>query len=244
MGISQSQKHTRTNFRASKVVVSVVGFSVWSHQVELAKAAYAAGAKVFLPSEYGTDVDQFPENPIVKTKIDIRREIEKIGIGYIFLVTGPFYEFLFGWTGWGNDLLNHKIALLGDRNTKLTASSISDAVHLVPAVINDPSKLNKVVSFGYTITTGEIHDEAQKILGGKVTEDVHLTEEVLKHKIETAPNPGAAIPSILLQMLISGKAQEPDSVDGSKYGRKLLTIHEFLPGFYEELKKKGGFLYA
>lgn len=91
------------------------------HQIALAKAAKAAGVKLFLPSEFGFDHSNALyvrvchaaahwlsfrlQNPIYEEKRKVRRVVEDLGLQYMYIIPGPFYEHLYAWPDWGIDVV-------------------------------------------------------------------------------------------------------------------------------------------
>jgi len=216
------------------VVISTLGAPLWNQQTELARASKEAGVKLFVPSEYGFNVARLRDSPLLQKKLQTRAELEKLAIPHLFVETGPFYEFLFGWKLWGNDLANKKVALIGDRSTKLTFAPFGEVAELLPIVVNDPNVINKAVYFGHTITTGELFDITVEALGGeKNVTTHHITHEELRKKIEAQPS--TSIPEQLLEFMVNGSGYEPDAVDGSKYGKVLSTPKQFITNFVKHL---------
>jgi len=219
------------------VVVATLGGAVIHTQIPLVHAAKAAGVKLFVPSEYGLDVEH-SESPIFAGKKSVRKEIESLGLNHTYIVTGPFYEFYFGWPGWHQDLVNHKATLVGERSTKVSLAPFTEVAELFPAIVNDPSSINKIVALsGDQITIGAIYDELVAALGDKVSTHT-LTIAELKERLASNPN----LPEELLLLIATGGAYDARAVDGSKYGKKLSTIKEFLPGFIKKvIANKGAF---
>jgi len=216
------------------VVFSPLGVPLWHLQTELARASKEAGVKLFVPSEYGFSVSKLRDAPIMQKKLQTRAELVKLGIPHLFVETGPFYEFLFGWKAWGNDLVNKKVSLIGDRSTKLTFAPFGEVAELLPTIVNDPSVINKSVYFGHTITTGELFDITVEALGGeKNVTTHHITHEELRKKIEAEPD--NSLPEQLLELMVTGRGYEPDAVDGSKYGKLFSTPKQFITEFVKHL---------
>jgi len=218
------------------VIVSALGMpAAISSQTVLAHAAKEAGVKLFVPSEYGWNYDKVDVRSLV-VKVQARREIEKIGLNHIYISTGAFYESLFGYPLWGNDLANKKVALWGDRSTKISTSPFWEVAEILPLVVNDPTVVNTDLAFGLTVTSGEIFDLALEAVGGKDHATIsHYTPQLIEERIREHPD--TSLPDELLLLLVNGSAYDSSSVDGSKYrnGKKFTTVQEFLPGFLAKL---------
>ncbi|TAQ89860.1 hypothetical protein B7494_g1832 [Chlorociboria aeruginascens] len=84
--------------KGQDAVVSAVGFAGLAGQTTIIDAAIAAGVKRFLPSEYGSDLD----NPLVKPlpvfghKVAIQKHLEDVSaksdLTYTLVRTGPFLD--------------------------------------------------------------------------------------------------------------------------------------------------------
>jgi len=213
-----------------EVIVSTLGTPVIHTQVTLIQAAKEAGVKLFLPSEFGFDFERTPEEKLFESKRAIRRATESAGLNHLYIATGPFYEFLFGWSNWGQDLANHTVAQIGDRSAKLTAAPFGEVAELLPAIVNDPSAINTtVVLSGGHVTTGELFDELVAALGGK---DKVKTKTITVADVQKQVDEGQII-QVLLLLIATGAAYDPNAIDGSKYGKKLSTVKEFLPKFIQ-----------
>jgi len=218
----------KDKLKAIDVIVSTLGSSVVTSQISLAQAAKEAGVKLFLPSEYGFDFALAPELTIFDGKRAVRKAIESIGINYTYIITGGFYEFLLGWRAWGQDLPHRKVAQLGDRSNKITSVSFAEVAELLPAVVNDPTIINKTVVFtGGHITSGELVDTLVAKLGGG---DDIKKEVITLEEVENKVKAGSVLDQLLL-VFVGNRAYNPNAIDGSKYGKKLSTFKEFASTF-------------
>jgi len=210
------------------VILSTLGTSAVQSQIPLALAAKEAGVKLFAPSEFGINLNLVPDSvTILNSKKEVRKAIESAGLPYVYIATGPFYEFLFGWGLWGQDIPHHKVAQIGDRSTKITSAPIHEVIALLPAAFNDPAIINNTLSLGHQITTGEIFDELVAALGGK---DKVTTKTITVADVQKQVDEGQLVQQLLLT-IAGGHSYDANAIDGSKYGKKLSTIKEFLPKF-------------
>jgi len=204
-------------------------------QIQLVRASKKAGAKLFVPSEYSFDINRLTANPAWERKTRVRKEIENLGFQWMYIVTGPFFEYLLGWTAWFIDAKNKKVTQLGDRAAKMTAVSIQEACDLLPQVINDPDNINKTVSLGHTFTTGELTDISVEVLGKEVQISSWSIADI-NQRIKDAPNELVAFQNMLLFEMASGNTETPEFEDGSKYGKRFSTIREFAPSFLRSIQ--------
>ncbi len=120
-------------FKGVDVVVSAISGGGFGQQFGLLQAAKEAGVKRFVPSEFGVEITKAKDIALFGPKLKMREEIEKGGIEYTYIITGFFTDgTFFGWTGF--DWPNGKVAVLGDGNAKISLSSTTDFVKLVPEI--------------------------------------------------------------------------------------------------------------
>ena len=60
----------------------------------LAEAAKAAGAKLFVPSEFGNPTENAEHGPLVAKK-NFQGKLREIGLPYALFFTGPWTDFCF-----------------------------------------------------------------------------------------------------------------------------------------------------
>jgi len=214
------------------VVFSPLSVTQSQDQITLATASKKAGVKLFVPSEYGYELDlpQF-DHKIYAGKRAVRRAIEKLGLNHLYICTGPFYEHLYAWTAWGIDVKGKKVTQIGDRSTKVTTVSIEEAVVLLPDLVNDPTLINTSAVLGRTVTTSEIFDYGVAAIGKDVQTSTRTAEDISK-SIKTAEAAGEIpAPDVLLYGIASGQGEYPNSIDGSKYGKPFTHLKDFVPKF-------------
>jgi hypothetical protein len=75
------------------VVICTLHAPALTH-IDLAKAAKAAGVKLFLPSEFGTPGTTGPPGDnVFSQKLRIREVLKEIGLPYALIFTGPWPDF-------------------------------------------------------------------------------------------------------------------------------------------------------
>ena len=81
-------------------VVSCVGRKGVEMQIPLITWAEEAGVRRFYPSEFGTDIEYWPESahePPHQAKAKVRAHMQKMKkLEHTFLVTGPYSDLYFG----------------------------------------------------------------------------------------------------------------------------------------------------
>lgn len=81
-------------------VVSCVGRAGIEKQIKLITWAEEAGVRRFFPSEYGTDIEYWPESaaePPHQLKLKVRAHMKTMKrLEYTYLVTGPYSDLYFG----------------------------------------------------------------------------------------------------------------------------------------------------
>jgi len=201
-------------------------------QISLATVSKKAGVKLFVPSEYGWDLDQAHfDHAMFIGKREVRSAIEKLGLNHLYIVTGPFYEHLYAWPAWGIDVQGKKATQVGERSTKVTTVSITEAVTIFPELVNDPTLINKSAILGRTFTTGEIFDYAVAAIGKDVQTSTRTAEDISK-SIKTAEAAGnMPYADVILYGIASGQGESPNHIDGSKYGKTFTHLKDWVPKF-------------
>jgi len=211
-----------------EVVVSAISGRVVKAQIPLIHAAKHAGVKLFIPSEFGFDSSSVRITRTFAPKAEIQKEIKKVGLNYIFVTTGLFYEY-FLWPIFKTDIQNKQVALYGERSTKISACSLPEFSSLLPDVVNDPSSINKTVTIsGDQTTTGHFCDEFASFAGDNVKITQYKPEEMLEQINSKAAENQMTVAEEIIYILANGDSYFENALNGSKYGKKLSTLHEFL----------------
>jgi len=215
-----------------EVLVSAVSGRAIKSQIPLIHAAKHAGVKLFVPSEFAFDFEKHKPTKSFVQKTEIQEEVKKAGLHYSLIVTGLFYEY-FLYPYFKTDIKNKQVAQYGDRSTKISACSLPEFGSLLPHILNDPTSLNKTVSLsGDQTTTGHIADEWVSLAGGDAKVVQYNPKELLD-QINANPN-GFTIPEEIMLVMAKGESFFENPIDGSKYGKKLSSFHQFT----EAQKKK------
>lgn len=161
-------------------VISALGRSAIQLQIPLIKVAESSSTiKRFFASEYGTDIEYFPnsntEKPHqqkLKVRAYIRDNVKRLE--YTYVVTGPYPEMFFAANRnkpelGSFDVLAKKAWLLGTGKEKVSFTTMPDVGKLVVAALKHPDASRnatlKVNSF--TATADEILAEFEKQTGSK-----------------------------------------------------------------------------
>ncbi|KAI0294070.1 NAD-P-binding protein [Multifurca ochricompacta] len=103
------------------VVISTLASTVLHLQVGLAEAAKEAGAKLFVPSEFGARTEGATEG-FLGFKANIQNQLRAVGLPYTLFYTGGFADYL--WTpAFGLDVTSGKVSIggKGDRQNPYTS---------------------------------------------------------------------------------------------------------------------------
>jgi uncharacterized protein YbjT (DUF2867 family) len=126
-------------------------------------------------------------------KKDVQEAVMKANIEYTFIATGVFTEFFYS-PFHGFDFFNHKAAVFGPPNMKISTGFSDDFVKMVPEVLIHPASKNARVNlarlvgllvgnhsyyFSFTLTLEEAIQTFEEVTGKKF-ERVHESEEELR----------------------------------------------------------------
>jgi hypothetical protein len=131
--------HISFDFSGIDTVVAALGRGVIDSQILLIKlAASSDSVKWYFPSEYGTDIKYGPASATEKPhqqKLKVRaylegdEEIQKSGLKYTYVVTGPFadgYLRLLGSPEAGGWDVKTKTAWLLEKNNKVSLTTMKE----------------------------------------------------------------------------------------------------------------------
>lgn len=155
-------------FKDVDVVINLLGTKI--PHTKVADAAAAAKAKLYFPSEYGTDIENSGEyKNLFKIKIDALAYARSLGLKAVAINCGAFAEFIltvppfFGI----NFPEPGKFTYYGDLSTKLSITSLVDVGKVIASVAaKDPSTIpDKVVFSGQNATIEQIKEAYEKAAG-------------------------------------------------------------------------------
>ena len=132
---SRSRSRAHKTFESNNIkktgidtVISALGRNTLAQQIPLIRLAAASpSVKLFLPSEYGTDIaygpasaNEKPHQQKLKVRAVLENEISRQDLDYAYVVTGPFAEMYLHFApgleeagGW--DVSAQKAVLLGEK---------------------------------------------------------------------------------------------------------------------------------
>lgn len=136
------------------VLLSTVGTSgLGTEQKKLIDAAVAAGVKRFLPSEYGSDLDNelAAKLPVFAPKVDVQKYLKEKAkttpLTYTIVYSGPFFD-------WGLEhgfifkTAEYKPTLFDGGNTVFSTSTLDTIAKAVIAILSKPEETkNRAVRF-------------------------------------------------------------------------------------------------
>ncbi|KIV88822.1 hypothetical protein PV10_08460 [Exophiala mesophila] len=154
-------------------IVSCVGRAGIEKQIKIITWAEEAGVRRFFPSEYGTDIEYWPESsaePPHQLKLKVRAHMKTMNrLEYTYLVTGPYSDLYFGMMKpkpeiGQFDVKNRKAILLGDGEGPVSFTAMADVgKFLVAALLNPRAARNTtLVVHSFTATPNEILAEYER----------------------------------------------------------------------------------
>ncbi|KAL3697222.1 hypothetical protein R1sor_011298 [Riccia sorocarpa] len=202
--------------RQVDVVIATLSGSGVRDQVNILKAAKEAGTiKRFLPSEFANDVDkatidfkEVAESGDFEVKKSIRREVEKSGIPYTFVVSGGFAAFFVA--NLGNDNLTSpprdKVTIWGDGTAKGIFNNEEDIATFTLKAIDDPRTENKTLHIRpkeNRVSQRDIVTLWEKKIGHTLEKTV-VSEEELAKIIQETPFPNNILHAVRYSVWVKG----------------------------------------
>ncbi|KAF7595986.1 hypothetical protein BBP40_004132 [Aspergillus hancockii] len=170
-------------------VVSTLGSAAIEEQKNLINAAAAAGVVRFLPSEFGSDLDNANNRsfPVYAGKIECQELLKSLAltskITYTFVYNGAFLD----WgvrVGFVQDPRNRRAILHDGGTRRFTATTLATVGKAVVGVLTHPTETkNRSVRVGEAVTTlKELLGLAQEIVGrdGWTVTELNTANEVDK----------------------------------------------------------------
>lgn len=224
------------------VAVSTLASNAIESQKPLIDAAVAAGVKRYLPSEFGSDLED-PVNktlPVFSGKVAVRAYIEKIAASnpnftYTYVINNAFFD-------WGLQVgfianpKEHKMTYWDDGDVPFSTTRLSTVGKAVAGVIQhlDATKNRNVYIHDTVLTRKKIVELYKGIDGQEWTTEVKSTDDALKDAYaemkKPEPNIGAAMVGFL-QKAAFGRETKPDfsaKLDNELLGLKELSEQEVI----------------
>ncbi|KAI0300682.1 NAD-P-binding protein [Multifurca ochricompacta] len=152
------------------VVISTLASTVLHLQVGLAEAAKEAGAKLFVPSEFGAQTEGETEG-FLGFKASIQTQLKAVGLPYTLFYTGGFADFI--WTSYfGLDIKSGKATIGGEGKKQNVFTSRVDIARYVSYILTHlPAEQLNYRSFtlvGDTKSFNEVFREYEAKTGKKL----------------------------------------------------------------------------
>ena len=136
--------------RGVDAVISCVNGPQLQHQVALAEVARKAGARRFIPSEFGLDVVLTPKGSclLFDWKRDLHEPLQKTGIAVTYVYSNGFFPF---WAACLGQLglvapPEREIEVFGEGNVKMALLSMEDIAAYTVCMLDEPKTENREVS--------------------------------------------------------------------------------------------------
>lgn len=185
------------------IVISAVGAGQIMQQVELARAAQAAGVKRFIPSEFGVDpfAAASDSSDLFQVKAKAQEEIKKIGIPMTPIYTNGFMEF---WaTGLGQlgpTAPPDTVQYYGDGNKEIYMVSLPDIARYVHAIVEDDSTLNNELTIRSEKTSQDGLINLWEQTSGKSVNKVPVSGTDLNQVIDRSTTPETMMQRVFAQL--------------------------------------------
>ncbi|KAJ5724010.1 hypothetical protein N7488_002045 [Penicillium malachiteum] len=215
VGSVEDEQAVKAAYTGIDTVISALGRNTLVQQIPLIRLAAASkDVKLFLPSEYGTDIaygpasaNEKPHQLKLKVRAVLENEISRDDLDYAYVVTGPFAEMYLHFAsgipeagGW--DVKAHKSVLLGAKGEgKVSLTTMKDVGTLVLSALltASPETLNRPLCVNsFTTTPAEIQAEFERQTTGAPWTDVSYTplerlREVEKKAWDDGLGPATAV---------------------------------------------------
>jgi len=149
-------------------------------QTILLEAAKANNHKLFIPSEYGANYDVLAPNfGYLGFKAMMKETIKKSGVPTTIICCGNFYEYAFT-PAFHFDWENGKVIVLGDGNTKIARTKITDVAKTIAHALKTPNHPAHVLVAGDIMSELDAVHAFEEATGRKFEVTHKTTEEFLK----------------------------------------------------------------
>ncbi|KAJ5650325.1 uncharacterized protein N7484_004048 [Penicillium longicatenatum] len=192
VGDVEDENAVKAAYTGIDTVISALGRMALAQQIPLIRLAAASpSVKLFLPSEYGTDIaygpasaNEKPHQQKLKVRAVLEKEISREQLNYAYVVTGPFAEMYLHFApgvdeagGW--DVKARKAVLLGEKGEeRVSLTTMKDVGTLVLSTLLKASSeiLNRALCVNsFTTTPAQIQAEFERQTTGAPWTDVSYT---------------------------------------------------------------------
>lgn len=229
----------RQVFEGADVVINTLGVGSLNHDV-IADAAAAAKVKLYIPSEFGTDIEKAgPYKGLFTVKLKYLEHAKELGLKTSIIVTGAFSELILSRSNFGgiNSPEEGKFQYFGDIDTKISATSLIDIGKVVAAVVTkEPSEVPEFVSVSGADISPRILKETYTKVTGKELTDVALPLEdatgpalkVVEEGVKSPQDFGVGLRGAIYEGYIFNSQKDNESISKG--------LFEFVP--FEDIAKK------
>lgn len=176
VGSLDDERRFKDACRGVDTIVSCLGRNAIEKQIPIITWAEESGVNRFFASEYGTDIEYFPESqhePPHQMKLKVRAHIKRMKkIEHTYLVTGPYSDLYFGAMkeaphAGSFDVQAAQAHLLGDGDMPVSFTAMNDVgKFVVAALINYITSRNQtLIVHSFTATPNEILQEHEAQTG-------------------------------------------------------------------------------
>lgn len=224
----------REAFEGVDVVISTANApdSLQFHK-RLADAAKVQGVKLFVPSDFGMDIDAIPPAelpPQLQVKQEIAAYLEQIGLPYLRIHTGVFAEYLFS-PFVGFDVERSAFRLVGSSEVPVASTAKADVGGFVAHILSTQplsevqNQEVKIQSFQHTLRDYLAEFEKAK----NVKLDVQTTTIAeAQASIPTLTDPMAKFSTLIRIFFAKGYAKTQTDNERFRWNPKYATPIDFL----------------
>jgi uncharacterized protein YbjT (DUF2867 family) len=215
---------------ASVVVSSVSGPQLVDTEVKMIHAAKAAGASLYVPSQYGVDHRRWkPGFPFYVGKKVVLDHAEKVGLPTLSVYTGLFSDYIFFFLA---DLATMSATLVDDGAGRYSFTKRSDIGFVLAKALTDPEFANggDLSIQAETMTWREALALVEELKGQKFTFTELTSQEALAKEQELLQN-GDMLGSFRLHLLgepVRGSLGGDTSEGAKSYDVELETLKQTL----------------
>ncbi|KAH6697516.1 isoflavone reductase [Plectosphaerella plurivora] len=219
-------------------VVSMIPIVALAEQQKLAEAALAAGVKLFVPSEYGSDTTNeavlaaVPFFQAKKDALDWLKSKED-QMAWTALFTGPFFDWGLKMGMMGLDRAAGTVKLIDDGKARFTASTVGQIARALVAILKNPDQVSNKLIFveSFTVTQAEVVAAIEKVTGEKYTvlpvSSQALREQGYKQMQEGDIMGGGGL-LIMALILGEGGLEDHSHIEGGMWNARLGLENEDL----------------
>ncbi|KAF2272910.1 NAD(P)-binding protein, partial [Westerdykella ornata] len=219
-------------FKDQDAVVSLVGPAFLAKQTILVDAAIAAGVKLFLPSEYGSDTaderlrEVVPMFEVKKNIVDYLKQRED-KISWSAVIVGGFFDWGITSTFLGFNASTKTATLVDNGTVPFTTTNTTTIARALIAILSNPSVARNqyVYISSFTPTGADILAAAERITGAQWTVKHVSSDDLVKDgKEKVAKGDRMGVVSLLLAGLLGKEGLGDNRKKGSEEWNQRLGL--------------------